>query len=107
SKIATKIVTALGDGVEGVVQGRRYRCGRPEWVGALGRLPLPPHSLDDSESTVVALADETEWIALFKIKDALRPGARELVERLQRMGIEVTLLSGDRACVVEVVAGQL
>jgi len=50
-----------GRGVGGVVDGRRVRLGRPDYVAALHGRPLPESlaSLVASGDTVVALADET------------------------------------------------
>ena len=55
---------------------------------------------------VAALADEAGCIALFTLDDRLRPGARDLVARLTGLGIDVQLLSGDRAQTVRRVADE-
>jgi Cu2+-exporting ATPase len=99
--LATDVRCAPGDGVEGIVEERRYRCGRPEWVAALGGLELPRAARTAPVDFIVAaLADEAGWIAVFTLEDALRPGSRELVRDLQRLGMQVTLLSGDRGSAV-------
>jgi Cu2+-exporting ATPase len=99
------IVAVPGSGVEGMVGGRPHRFGRPEWVGALHRQPIPELARAVSgDSIAVALADDTGWIAWFTFGDAVRPGAAELVARLRRMGIGVSLSSGDRAETVAHVA---
>jgi Cu2+-exporting ATPase len=95
--LATHLVASPGNGVEGVVEERRYRCGRAQWVAELAGLELPRAvRAASAEAIVVALADEAGWIALFTLEDALRPGSRELVRRLHQLGMQVTLLSGDR-----------
>ncbi len=98
-----------GRGVEGVVDGRRYRLGRPDYA-----LELAGRSVSDlpadwlvSGDTVVALADQDACLALFRIGDSLRPEARELVASLRKAGRHVVLLSGDAPTVVARVAAEL
>jgi Cu2+-exporting ATPase len=99
------IVAVPGSGVEGIVDGRPHRFGRPEWVRALHRQPVPALAQTvPADSISVALADDNGWIAWFTFGDAVRPGAAELVAELRRMGIGVSLSSGDRSETVAHVA---
>jgi Cu2+-exporting ATPase len=102
---ARDVAAVPGQGVTGVIDGRRYRCGRPAWVGALHGLPLPAAAAAIPVDAIpVALADESGWIAWFTFGDSLRTGAAELVAALHAMGIAVSLASGDRRATVEHVA---
>ena len=106
--LRTSAVTNIaGQGLEGVVAGRRLRLGRPEFVAQLHQLPLPAKFdlLDDE--TQVALGDEQGWLCVFLLGDSLRPGAAQAVARLQQLGIEVSLLSGDGSVTVQRVAERL
>jgi Cu2+-exporting ATPase len=98
-----------GEGVEGTLAGRRLRLGRPEFAGALhGQLlPVPAQAQFATGDTCVALADETGWLAVFRLGDQLRSEAGDLVRRLRDLGCRVTLLSGDSAEAVGQVAGVL
>ena len=58
-------------------------------------------------ATVVALADESGWLALFVLGDMLRPDAAELVSGLRQRGKEVVLLSGDQEDAAQQVANEL
>jgi len=98
------IVAVPGEGVEGRIAGRRYRCGRPSWVGEIAYPAPAPHAPD--EAIVVALADERGWLATFVLEDALREGSGPLVRTLRELRMTVTLLSGDRAPVVRRIAEQ-
>jgi Cu2+-exporting ATPase len=103
--IATGVAAVTGCGVEGSVAGRRYRCGRPEWVGEIHAVPQPPAAAHiEVEHTVVALADDNGWLAWMTFGDTLRPSARPLVNSLRSLGIKVSLVSGDRAATVRHVA---
>jgi Cu2+-exporting ATPase len=97
-----------GYGAEGTLAGRLLRLGRPDWVAALSGRPLPAASLPaDPTATVVALGDDGGLRALYVLGDALRPGAKELMERLASLGVTPVLLSGDRTATVAAVADAL
>ena len=97
---ASDVVAVPGQGVEGTIDGRRYRCGRPAWAGALHGAPLPGDDVAP-DAVRVALADESGWLAWLALSDELRAGARELVAIARSLGIAVCLLSGDRRPTVE------
>ncbi|MBI4989126.1 MAG: heavy metal translocating P-type ATPase [Rhodocyclales bacterium] len=98
-----------GQGVEGVLDGRKLRLGRAEFAGELHKQPLPfeAEALFATGDTCVTLADETGWLAVFRLGDQLRAEAGELVRRLRDLGCRVTLLSGDSAEAVGQVAAAL
>ena len=95
-----------GEGVEGSIGARRLRMGRAAFVGALHGRPLPVGWIDGA-CTTVWLADESGWIAAFRLGDAPRAEAREAVARLRARGVAIHMLSGDGADVVALVAGEL
>ncbi len=105
ASVASDVVAVPGCGVEGTIAGRRYRCGRPAWVGAIHASALPPAAEHiEAERSAVALADENGWLAWMSFDDTLRPSARGLVEALHRLGLEVSLVSGDRSATARHVA---
>ncbi|MCU0759058.1 MAG: cadmium-translocating P-type ATPase [Steroidobacteraceae bacterium] len=81
-----------GAGIEGTVDGRRWRIGRPEWVAALAGRPAAADAVDAG----VALGDERGLQASFALADELRADARDTVGRLGALGLELRLASGDR-----------
>ena len=98
-----------GCGVCGMVDGRELRVGRPEWVAELHGLPLGESgaALLALEDTVIALADDGGWLALFRIGDELRPEAVDLVIDLKAAGCAVSLLTGDAPSVAARIGRQL
>lgn len=99
---ACDIRNTPGYGVAGCVDGRQLRLGRAEFV--CPDLPVPAVNGNDS---VVWLGDDQGWLAQFTLGDTLRPDALSTVQALQAAGIQVSLLSGDRAATVAAVARQL
>lgn len=89
-----------GQGVEGIVAGRRLRLGRCEFAlhGATG---------EGSLADAVVLADEHSALAVFHPQERLRDDAACCVEQLQQQGLQVELLSGDAARRVRVVASAI
>lgn len=75
-----------GKGLEGIWQGRRVRLGRADWVGAEGGGGM--------ESW---LAVEGEAPVRFSFTDAPLKAARTLIEAVKARGLDVHLVTGDRA----------
>lgn len=91
-----------GCGVEGVIDGTRYRLGAASWLSTAD-LRTP----DDVADVRVWLADEQKILAGFRLGDALRDDAAASVASLQARGIEVHLLSGDSSGAVARLAQEL
>ena len=97
-----------GEGIEGEVQGRRYRIGTREFVLGLGGADKQlPEDFAELGGTFVYLADARDLLAVFVFEDRLRDGASEAVQGLRELGIEVRLLSGDEDRAVRRVANEL
>lgn len=93
-----------GQGVRAVVDGVEIRLGRPSFCGAEA---LASRNADlDPEASVVAFGRGSEAF-LFSVRQGLRPDAAKIVAGLQRRGIEVEILSGDREAAVAAAATAL
>jgi Cu+-exporting ATPase len=57
-------------------------------------------------ATVVGLAVEKSLQGLFAVKDAVKPGAREVVQALERQGLKIYLVTGDNSLTAESIAKQ-
>ncbi len=91
-----------GQGVEGLIDGMRYRLGTPAFVAALAGEPP-----SETHQGQVALGDDAGFLAWFELVDQLRPEAGGLVTRLRELGLDVLLLSGDQHRTVAAVAAEL
>jgi len=90
----------VGQGVSGQIDGRSWRLGSADFVGA-------GVATEDSVATQVFLAADNGPVAWFEIEDELRPQAAETVNALHGLRIQTSLVSGDRQQAVEDVAGKL
>ena len=101
-----------GQGVEGLVDGQHYRVGRPEWVQEL-KLQFPPalqQGLQEREArgeSAIVLMNDKQVLALFGLADQVRPSARAAVLKLEKMGVQVVMITGDAEAVAKSVAGDL
>jgi len=101
----TDLRPVAGAGVEARMGEVTVRVGSPVFCAELAGSPFPLPV--DSDEPLAAMAERGAWIAAFHFDDSLRPEARALVKRLRADGLEVILLSGDRAAVVDRVGLEL
>jgi P-type Cu2+ transporter len=104
SGTASHVQVSPGLGIEGEVQGRRWRLGRPDWAAALAGA-APPAARGDE--TTVCLASESGPAAVFRLADQLRAGARAQVKHLGSLGLATEIASGDSADVVAPLAAHV
>lgn len=76
-----------GSGVEGVVNGRRYRLGSAAFTDA--------GQMENNDARTVYLSDEDGPIATFRLGEQVKAEARDVLVMLQRES-RLVLLSGDQ-----------
>ena len=98
-------IAVPGKGVEGQAEGRQLQLGSPAWVagGAAANHPELAR-LQGQGKTVVVLAEDSRVQALIAIADPLRETSAAAVARLQALGIEVVMLTGDNRATAAAVA---
>ncbi|MDB5935571.1 MAG: heavy metal translocating P-type ATPase [Massilia sp.] len=101
---ARQLRQMAGQGIEGVVDGVRYRLGSGPFAAA-----ALAHAVDaqDGKSSLVYLAGPGALLARFELADTLREDAQAVVRQFQQRGMEVILLSGDAPAVAAGVAREL
>jgi Cu2+-exporting ATPase len=101
--IAEEIRSVPGAGVEGMIDGRRYRIGAAPFVAELRG------ETDASQDcapgcTVVLLGDEHEALARFELHDEARAAAKSAVAALVEMHVSPQIMSGDSESAVGALA---
>jgi Cu2+-exporting ATPase len=86
-----------GGGIEGEIDGERYRLGRPEFALA--------SAAEDSDSIV--LADGSGALARFELRETLREDAATTIDELRHAGAGIEILSGDSPARVAAMAARL
>jgi len=98
----------VGEGVSGQVDGQNYWLGAPHIAQQRGiQLDLSIlENLQTQAKTVVILAKSTQNLGYIAIADQLRKSSLAAVQRLQQMGIELIMLTGDNSKTAQAVAQQ-
>jgi P-type E1-E2 ATPase len=84
-----------GLGIEGALDGQRYYLGSARFMQTIGVMIPTDLAPRKGADTRVYLADEKALLACFIISDQIRSSAKPAVQALQRLGIDVYLVSGD------------
>jgi Cu+-exporting ATPase len=101
-----------GRGVQGVIAGRRVAIGTLAWLGEqaggadLDALRLAHAAAKAAQSVVFVLIDG-QPAGVITVEDPIKDGAAQAVAELQRDGLRLVLLSGDRRPTAEEVARTL
>ncbi|WP_310620949.1 cation-translocating P-type ATPase [Flexibacterium corallicola] len=95
-----------GQGVLAKVDGHELRLGSPEFCGVESNR-LEQARLQYPQASFIAFARGSAEPALFPIGQHLRQDASEVIEKLQRRGLSLQILSGDRDSAVQQVAEEL
>ncbi len=99
--ISVSSFTAVtGKGVMAVFEGIKYYIGSPNYLKS-ERIPIEPRLQSRIEEwlrqsyTVICFADQERTLAGFAIADKIKSTSAEAIQKLQQMGIEVFMLTGD------------
>ena len=110
----SSVTEVAGAGVEGLVDERRTRLGKPDYALALagssqvqGDIGPALANLYAQGSTGLILADQDGPLAVVRLGERIRPDASRVLAQLARSGSDLMLVSGDRRAAVEAVAAAL
>jgi Cu2+-exporting ATPase len=101
-----------GRGVQADFENQTYFIGGPRLLEMLaltpeGKIKTFTEEADNKAQSVMYLANKETIIAAISIADVLRPESKQAVEELNKLGIEVAMLTGDSQAVAKAVASQL
>jgi len=100
-----------GHGVEASVEGRKLILGNLRLIKdrglSLNGLEEEAHRLWEKGKTVMFLGIDSQVVGIIAVADTLKPGAREAVEALHKLGIEVVMLTGDNRRTAEAIAREV
>lgn len=87
---ATDFVAEPGFGVSAVIDGRRFTVGRAQNPARSEAAPFPP------TATVVAVTIDGQDVGTLALADTVKPTTPAAVAELQRLGLRVVMVTGDR-----------
>ncbi|MDP9203562.1 MAG: heavy metal translocating P-type ATPase [Gemmatimonadota bacterium] len=97
-----------GSGVTGIIREREVAVGNVQLMRDLKldvdtvAQSVDTHLTDGGSELYVAIGGQV--VGLIVVSDSLRPSSREAVEKLDAMGVDVVLLTGDRRSTAEAIA---
>ena len=99
-----------GHGLEANVGGRKIYLGNEKFMAERG-VGAPGHideirRLESEGKTVIFIADGDSLLGVIGVADTLRENSAEAVESLQRMGIEVYMMTGDNERTAQAIAAE-
>ncbi|MDD1415746.1 heavy metal translocating P-type ATPase [Dolichospermum sp. ST_con] len=101
----------VGSGVQGVVYEQFVQVGTQRWLTELGidTDVLEPHQTiwENEGKTVIWLAVNGNLEAIMAIADAIKPSSLMAVKALQKLGLEVVMLTGDNQQTAQTIADQV
>jgi Cu+-exporting ATPase len=100
-----------GAGVAGQVSDQLVQIGTARWLEEQGvelsALMATAHAWEAEAKTTAWVAVDGELVAIFAIADALKPSSASAVQQLQRLGLEVIMLTGDNPQTGRAIADQV
>ncbi|MEG3900938.1 heavy metal translocating P-type ATPase [Microcoleus sp. B4-C5] len=100
-----------GSGVQGYVSNQSVQIGTHRWMNELGidtsSLQPPWDRLEYLGKTVIWIAINGKVEGIMGIADAVKPSSVVAIRTLQKMGLEVVMLTGDNRRTAEVIAQEV
>ncbi|MBY0013218.1 heavy metal translocating P-type ATPase [Paenibacillus typhae] len=106
--------SVTGWGIEGRIDGRLWRIGRSDILDEQASAEAAGHAqwtavreqLESEGKTVSLILEEERIAGMIALQDTVRPQAAAAVQKLQRLGVKVAMLTGDRKAAAGVMAGK-
>lgn len=108
----SKFFALKGRGVQAAFDNKTYYLGGPRLLEMLSLAPASAiadftDSANSKAQSVVYLTTQERIIAAIAVADVIRPESKQAIHELNKMGIEVAMLTGDSQAVAEAVAKEL
>ncbi len=100
-----------GHGIQAEVDGHQVWVGSPRWevfqnISLNGVQPLI-RELESSAKTVILVSIDGTPTGIIGIADRIKEGSKEAIDDFHRLGLKVTMLTGDNRRTAEAIAAQI
>lgn len=100
-----------GLGIEGSIDGQMHFLGNRKLMErekiATGESEAKLQKLENEGKTAMLLADKSKVLGIIAVADTVKETSKEAIEQLQRMGIEVYMITGDNRRTAQAIAAKL
>jgi P-type Cu+ transporter len=100
-----------GSGVQGNIDGQKIYIGTQRWLNELGissaAFQSQKESWENDGKTVVFVAVAGNLQEMIAVADTVKPSSAKAIRTLQKMGIEVVMLTGDNQRTAQAIANQV
>jgi Cu+-exporting ATPase len=100
-----------GHGVEALVEGKKVLLGNLKLMRDrnidVRDLENPSQELADNGKTPMFVAIGDKGAGIIAVADTVKPDSKEAISRLQNMGLEVVMITGDNSRTAEAIARQV
>ncbi len=101
-----------GHGVQGVIKGKKYHFGNRKLVTDVVGLELEGLNqavtrLEEQGKTVMILTSDEKVMGAIAVADTVKETSREAVSKLQDMGIDIYMITGDNRLTANAIAKEL
>ncbi len=97
-----------GSGIKGMVENQQIWIGTQRWFDEMGInsavFKAQKEGWEDAGKTVVFVAIERHLQAAIAVADTVKPTSAQAIQTLQKMGIEVVMLTGDNQRTAKAIA---
>lgn len=94
-----------GHGMRAIIQGKEVLVGNFKLLDKYG--VSYESNLEDKIYTTLAIAYDNRYVGYMTIADVIKTDASKAIQQLQQLGVQTTMLSGDKKSVVQHVAEKL
>lgn len=109
-KKTEKFQAIPGHGIEGLLDNTKYVFGNRKLMTKEGigfEKVLEIEKLENDGKTVMLLGSDKNLLGLIAVADVLKDSAKDGVKALQKLGIEVAMITGDNARTANAIANKL
>lgn len=100
-----------GQGVEGIIDGKKVVLGNRKLMAkeqiVIDHLKIKIEELENQGKTVMILGVKGKVQGLIAVADTIKESAKEAIQKLQQMGLEVVMITGDNQKTALAIASQL
>ena len=109
--IASNFEAIAGSGVQGVVDNHLVQIGTQRWMSELGvktsSLEKEKERLEYLGKSAIYIVEDGKIQGLMGIADAVKPTSIQAIKALQKLGLEVVMLTGDNRRTAETIAREV